>query len=156
MWWRKPHKNYEQDKGSKNERDLKALAYGADAPGLLFYSDNVAVGWCSVGPREHFDRLGHSRILASVDPQPVWSIVCLHVRKDCRRQGMSFKMIALARDYAVQHGARIVESYPIDPHKPDMPAVFAQTGFKSAFVNNDFVEVERRSTSRPIMRYFVK
>jgi hypothetical protein len=71
-----------------------------------------------------------------------------------RYQGMSTKMVAIARDYAIKNDAKIVEAYPIDPNKPDMPAVFAQTGFKSAFDKNGFVEVSRRSKGRPIMRYY--
>jgi hypothetical protein len=156
MWWRKSHSAYERDKGSANKRELKTLAEGSVCPGLLFYSDYSPVGWCSLGPRKHFDRLASSRILAPVDEQPVWSIVCLHVRTDMRHQGVSTKMVAIARDYATKNDARIVEAYPIDPNKPNMPAVFAQTGFKSAFGKNDFVEVMRRSKSRPIMRYIVE
>ena len=156
MWWRKSHTAYERDKRSVNKRDLKLLAEGSVSPGLLFYSDNSPVGWCSLGPREHFDRLASSRILAPVDEQPVWSIVCLHVRADIRHQGVSTRMVAIARDYAIKNDAKIVEAYPIDPNKPDMAAVFAQTGFKSAFDKNDFVEVLRRSKGRPIMRYIVE
>jgi hypothetical protein len=57
--------------------------------------------------------------------------------------------------YAVRHGARIVEGYPVDPKTPRIPAAFAWTGLASAFRQAGFVEVLRRSETRPIMRYTV-
>jgi hypothetical protein len=58
-------------------------------------------------------------------------------------------------DYAVYHGAQIVEGYPVDPKTPRIPTVFAWTGLASAFRQAGFVEVLRRSETRPIMRYVV-
>ena len=49
------------------------------APGLVAYEGDVAVGWISVGPRDDYERLAHSRVLAPVDGTPVWSIVCFVV-----------------------------------------------------------------------------
>jgi hypothetical protein len=57
--------------------------------------------------------------------------------------------------YAQQHGARIVEGYPVDPKTPRMPDVFAFTGLVSALRQAGFVEVLRRSETRPIMRYVI-
>jgi hypothetical protein len=37
-----------------------------------------------------------------------------------------------------------------------MPAAFAWTGFPSAFIKAGFIEVERRSRTRPIMRIEIK
>lgn len=52
-------------------------------------------------------------------------------------------------------GARIVEGYPVEPVKGDMPPVYAYTGLASAFRSAGFVEVARRSATRPIMRYTI-
>jgi hypothetical protein len=57
--------------------------------------------------------------------------------------------------FAQQHGAQIIEGYPIDAggEKKSAPSVF--TGLASTFAQAGFVEVARRSPTRPIMRYFV-
>jgi GNAT superfamily N-acetyltransferase len=69
-----------------------------------------------------------------------------------RRRGISVKLLAEAAKLARKHGAKIVEGYPIEPYKPDVPAVFAWTGLVSAFRQAGFSEVLRRSKGRPIMR----
>ncbi|HEB31869.1 MAG TPA: hypothetical protein ENI15_13505 [Spirochaetes bacterium] len=50
-------------------------------------------------------------------------------------------------------GALIAESYPVDPKKENSPDVFVYTGLFSAFKQSGFVEVRRRSETRPMMRY---
>ena len=59
-------------------------------------------------------------------------------------------------EYAKSHGAQIVEGYPVEPKKDEMPAVFAWTGFAEAFLEAGFKEVARRSETRPLMRYIVE
>ena len=56
-------------------------------PGLVAYDGETAVGWVSVGPREDYERLAHSRVLAPVDDTPVWSIVCFVVGRRGARPG---------------------------------------------------------------------
>jgi hypothetical protein len=53
----------------------------------------------------------------------------------------------------VEHGARIVESYPVIPRGSRLPDAFAWTGTLSAFAGAGFVEVARGSETRPIVRY---
>ena len=50
----------------------------AGRPGLVAYDDRP-VGWVSLGPREEYERLACSKVLAPVDDTPVWSIVCFVV-----------------------------------------------------------------------------
>lgn len=113
------------------------------------------MGWCSVAPREAFPALERSRVLKRVDDQPVWSVVCFFIAKPYRRQGLTVSLLKAAAEYARQAGARIVEGYPEDPKKADIPAPFAFTGLASAFLQAGFVEVLRRSATRPIMRYTI-
>jgi GNAT superfamily N-acetyltransferase len=70
-----------------------------------------------------------------------------------RRQGLSLRLIQAAVDYARSQGARIVEAYPIEPKKDNAPDFYAFTGMASTFRKAGFVEVARRSETRPIMRY---
>ncbi len=143
---------YEQQKGEGNRRALKQLVDSGEVPGVLGYLGDEPVGWCSIEPREAFSSLARSRILKPVDEKPVWSMVCFFVRKDQRRQGLSVALIEEAVKYARSRGARIVEAYPVEPRKKEMPAVFAYTGIASAFRSARFEEVLRRSETRPIMR----
>jgi GNAT superfamily N-acetyltransferase len=92
--------------------------------------------------------------LKPVDAQPVWSISCFFIAKPFRGKGLSTSVIAAATQFALEHGARIVEAYPVEPKKASMPAVFTWTGFASAFSAAGFEEVARRSETRPIMRYY--
>jgi hypothetical protein len=66
------------------------------------------------------------------------------------------KLLRAAVEYAQEHGAEIVEGYPVEPKQASMPDAFAWTGLASAFRKAGFVEVLRRSEMRPIMRYSVQ
>jgi hypothetical protein len=69
--------------------------------------------------------------------------------------GVTTVLLRAAVEYAEQQGAKMVEGYPIEAKTPRIPAVFAWTGLASAFRQAGFVEVQRRSDTRPIMRYVI-
>ncbi len=152
MWWRLKRSEFERQKGDGNRRAMRALMEAGEVPGILAYTDDRPVGWCSVAPRSSFPVLGRSRILKPLDDTPVWSIVCLFVHKDYRDRGISVKLLEAAVDYARGQGAEIIEGYPVEPKKDRMPAVFAFTGLAAAFLHAGFTERARRSPTRPIMR----
>lgn len=143
---------YERGKGDGNRRALEALVDAGAVPGLLAYAGGRPVGWCALGPRADFSTLARSRILKPVDDRPVWSIVCHFVAKDWRRRGVLRALIEGAVAWAAGHGAEIVEAYPVEPKKDEVPPVFAYTGIASAYRKAGFREVARRSETRPIMR----
>jgi GNAT superfamily N-acetyltransferase len=154
---RQTRSEWEAKKGEKNRRAMKRLVdKGKRPPGLLAYVGREPVGWISVEPREAFSKLSRSRVLAPVDDKPVWSIVCFFVRKDHRKRGLSVALIEGAVAHARKHGARIVEGYPVEPKKGEMPPVFAFTGLAPAYRKARFKEVERRTATRPIMRRGVR
>jgi hypothetical protein len=62
------------------------------------------------------------------------------------------ELVAAAVEHARRGGARIVEGYPIEPRTGATADVFAWTGLPQAFARAGFVEVARRSPTRPIMR----
>jgi len=155
MWWRIPRSQYEKQKGAKNRQAMKELVDGGDAPGIIAYQDGQPVAWCSVAPRESFSRLERSRILKPVDGKAVWSVVCFFVAKEHRRNGLSVKLLKAAIDFVRARRGRIVEGYPVEPDKKQADA-FVWSGLASAFVKAGFKEVERRSETRPIMRYEIK
>jgi GNAT superfamily N-acetyltransferase len=152
MWWRIKRSEFERQKGDGNRRAMRALMETGEVPGILAYTDDRPVGWCSVAPRSSFPVLGRSRILKPLDDTPVWSIVCLFVHKDYRDRGISVRLLEAAVDYARGQGAEVIEGYPVEPKKDRMPAVFAFTGLAAAFLRAGFTERARRSPTRPIMR----
>ena len=152
MWWRIPRSEFERNKGEGNRRSLKRIVQRGDLPGLLAYAGGEPVGWCSIGPRASYPMLERSRTLKPVDERPVWSVVCFFVARPFRRRGLTARLLQAAVDHARKQGATIVEGYPVDPRTGTMPDAFAWTGFPGAFRDAGFVEVARRSATRPIMR----
>jgi GNAT superfamily N-acetyltransferase len=155
MWARLAHSQYEMQKGARNKRAMKKLVDSGHMPGIIAYQDGQPIAWCSVAPREEFSRLERSRILKPVDEQPVWSVVCFFIAKEHRRSGLSVELLKAAIDFVREQGGRIVEGYPVEPMKKQADA-FVWTGLASASVKAGFKEVERRSETRPIMRYDIR
>lgn len=155
MYWRLRSSEYDKQKGEGNKKAMKKLVKQNKIVGIICYKDNEPIGWCSVAPREDFIRLGNSRVLKPIDDKHVWSIVCFFVAKEFRQQGLSTEIIKKAVSFCKRKGAKIVEAYPVVPYTENMPAAFAWTGFPSAFLKAGFKEVERRSKTRPIMRYYL-
>lgn len=156
MWWRIKRSEFEKASGEVNRLAMKAIVESGEVPGLLAYpsgeGDAGAAAWVSVAPREAFPVLGRSPVLKPVDDQPVWSIVCFFFAREYRGQGLMERSILAAVDYARQNGARIVEGYPVDKDKKDLPGFSAFTGLPQAFQRAGFREVLRRSPTRPMMR----
>jgi GNAT superfamily N-acetyltransferase len=155
MTWRLTNREYEANKGDRNRAAFEALVKSGAEPGILAYEHETPIGWCAVAPRSSYPRLGRSRVLRPVDDLPVWSIVCLFVHKNYRRQGISTLLLRSAADFVADRGGAIVEGYPVEPKKDPMPDVFVFTGLASAFRAAGFDEVARRSETRPIMRLVI-
>ena len=156
MWWRLKRSEFDQKKGAGTKRAFKQLIARGQVPGLLAYAEGEPVGWCSVAPREDFSALERSRILWRVDEEPVWSVVCFFVSKPYRRKGVTHRLLTAAIEHAREHGAKIVEGDPVEPKAGSAPDVFVFTGLASTFLKAGFVEVARRSETRPIMRFTVR
>ena len=142
----------------QNRALLAGLAQSGDpAPGLVALRDGRAVGWVSLGPRDGYPRLLHSKGYAPVDRRPVWSIVCFVVSRAGRGRGVGGELLAAAVEHARRHGATTVEGYPVDAGAGRIPAARANTGTVSMFTRAGFTLVATRRatpTARPrlIMR----
>ncbi len=154
MWWRITNAEFNKQKGHSNREALKKIVASGQVPGLLAYIDNRPIGWCAIEPRKRFGRLERSPTLKRVDDTPVWSVVCFFVDKAFRSQGMTEKLLKAAVEYARSQGAQTIEGYPLDVGK-SIPPPFAYTGLASTFLKVGFIEVARRSLTRPIMRYHI-
>jgi GNAT superfamily N-acetyltransferase len=156
MFWRLKRSDFNAGKGDANRDAMHELVDSGAIPGFLGYVDDEPVAWCAIAPREKYPALQRSRILQPIDDTPVWSISCLFVRKDCRKNGVSVAMLKGAIDFVQKRGGKVVEGYPVEPKKDDMPAAFVWTGLASAFLKAGFKECARRSETRPIMRHEIK
>jgi GNAT superfamily N-acetyltransferase len=154
MWWRIRHSDFARTSPSRKKKDMRRLVLENHVPGLIAYVGRVPIAWCSLGPRELFVGLEHSKTLKRVDDNPVWSIVCFFVAKEYRGRRIMGPLLIAAIKHAAKHGAEIVEGYPV-PADRKLTGSSGYTGIASTFRRAGFVRVAQRG-SRPIMRYFVK
>jgi GNAT superfamily N-acetyltransferase len=152
MAWRLPRGQWHTSKGDGNRKAMRSIVKGNEQPGVLAYAGKDPIGWCAIAPRQVYVALTTSRVLKPIDEQPVWSISCLFIKREFRRQGVSVKLLREAVKFAKRKGAKIVEGYPVVPYTSNMPAAFAWTGTLAAFTKAGFKEAARRSKARPIMR----
>jgi hypothetical protein len=156
MFWKKPRKQFQADAYEKNRLDQKKGVEEGVVPGILAYIDGVPVGWCGFEPRENYPVLSRSRILKPVDDNPVWSVTCFFVNKKLRHQGVTVALLKEVVRYVSSKGGKIVEGYPVEVIGKKAPDPFIYTGTASAYKQAGFVEVARRSATRPIFRYIIK
>ncbi len=145
--------------GNRAELERLAGRKRADhvAPGLVAYRDGRAIGWVSLGPREDYERLAYSTVFAPLDEIPVWSIVCFVVSRRVRGIGVAAALLDAAIAYARDHGATMLEAYPVDTSAGRVPAANAFRGALSMFERRGFRVVARRRFNestpvRPIVR----
>ena len=156
MWPRLTGGEFRRGKGTGNKRALQRLIGSGARPGLIAYRGREPVGWCAVAPRAQYARLERSRVMAPVDDQPVWSVVCFFTSRAARRTGVTTALLRAAVEHAAGRGAGIVEGYPLDGGGKRLADAFAWFGLVSAFRRAGFQEVARRSKTRPIMRYVLQ
>lgn len=154
MFWKLRGKAYDENTGEPTHQMQKSIVDSGTVPGLLAFDGDEPIAWIAVEPRSAYPKLAHSRILKPVDDAAVWSVTCFFVAKQARRQGLTVDLLNAAVEYVREQGGKIVEGYPVDAKK-NMPAPFIYTGTAPAFVKAGFVEVARRSETRPIMRYVI-
>ena len=155
MSWRLNKADFDKQKGMLNKEAMRRVVEQDEPPGLLAYRDGKAIGWCAVAPREVYIRLEKSRVLKRIDDKPVWSISCFFIAKEHRNSGISGILIRGAISYCREKGAEIIEAYPEVPYSSKVPDAFMWKGIPSAFEREGFVIAEKRSRSRPIMRYYL-
>jgi GNAT superfamily N-acetyltransferase len=141
QYWRKPGSNWSNTTPDDNRRDLRALLDATSlAPGLVALEDGRAIGWVGLGPREAFPRLARSRTLPQLPGEAVWSVNCFVVARAARRRGVAVALLRAAVDYAEEHGAKIVEGYPVDTSGGRIPSASVYTGTTGMFERAGFEE----------------
>jgi GNAT superfamily N-acetyltransferase len=162
-WFRIRGRDWSNATAVENRKVLQTATVEQDhAPGLIAYEDGVAVGWVSLGPREDYERLAFSKVMAPVDDKAVWSIVCFVVGRKSRGQGIAVELLNGAIEYARAHGATTLEGYPVDIAEGErIPSANAFHGTLAMFERAGFRVVERRkgspnATARPIVRRSIR
>jgi GNAT superfamily N-acetyltransferase len=157
-WFRRRGLDWSNSTPESNRDLLRRLVdEGPRPPGLVALRDGRGIGWVSVGPREEYERLAQSRVLARVDDQPVWSIVCFVVSRRERGRGLATALLEAAIEHARSQGARLLEAYPVHTGGQRIASSSAYHGTLRMFERAGFrVVTERRATAgsrpRPIMR----
>jgi GNAT superfamily N-acetyltransferase len=84
--------------------------------GVLAFSGDEPVGWCSVAPRQTYLRLEKSRSMprATAPATSTWTILCFFVARPYRNQHVAHALLQGAVAYARRNGAEVVEGYPYD------------------------------------------
>ncbi len=152
MWWRLPRKQWEAQRGEANRRAFQAIVAVGEEPGLLAYVGEEPVGWCAVAPRGSYPSMERAPTLKSVDNLPVWAVSCFFIAQPWRRHGLSLALLRQAVAFARGKGAQVVEGYPREASTGRMADDWLWTGLPSVFRQAGFLEVVRRSPTRPIMR----
>ncbi|MCC6383030.1 MAG: GNAT family N-acetyltransferase [Dehalococcoidia bacterium] len=156
MWFRQTSEEYRNGRGAANRIAMQGLVEGGRSPGLIAYVDGSPAAWCAVAPREEYPRLRRSPITRPVDGEAAWAVVCFFTHPDYRNRGLGDALLRAAVEFAAEHGARLVEGYPVAPEAGKrLPPGSAFHGFESTFRRAGFDEVARRKPTRPVMRYRV-
>jgi GNAT superfamily N-acetyltransferase len=145
----------ESSTSDDRRRALQGWVDTEPPPGLLAYRGNDPVAWCQVAPRSHFVRLFHTRGLAldAPDDLSVWAVTCIYIVPAARKTGLGAVLLRAAVEYARQHGARIVEGYPVvGPVRPSRRS----TGSVAMCQQAGFSPVDGGSSTRCVMRREVR
>jgi GNAT superfamily N-acetyltransferase len=143
-----------------NRKELESLAardaVTHPAPGLVAYLEGRVIGWVSLGRRSEYERLAYSKVLAPVDDVPVWSIVCFVVSRKSRGRGVAAALLNGAIAYARDHGASVLEAYPVDLGERRAAAANLYPGTLSMFERAGFRVVVRRQWNRSAVHPIVR
>jgi hypothetical protein len=144
MAWRLSAEERKRDNSASRKKYMKQRISTGTPVGLLGYIDDDPVAWCSIAPRDSYQRLGGDE-----DLEQVWSIVCFFIKKEFRDQGFIDLLIHQAKKFAKQNGGKYLEGYPVDPKSPS----YRFMGFVQTFKKAGFHFVKKAGTRRNVMIY---
>lgn len=142
QWYRVPPKTFTANGTEGNRHAMELLVAANNEPGLICYEEGKPVGWVSVAPRREFARIETKAASGVVSDEGVWSVVCFFIAAGNRGQGVATALLSAAVEFAREHGAKVLEGYPIDRGSP-ISNSDAYTGVPSMFMKQGFREVGR-------------
>jgi GNAT superfamily N-acetyltransferase len=144
MAWRATSAELKDAKSPARKQQMLDRINDGVPVGLVAYDEGTPVAWVSVAPKQTFQRgLGGIE-----ETDKVWSLTCLWIRRDHRKQGLSGQLIAAAAKHAKEHKATMLEAYPVDPDSPS----YRHMGFVPAFQRAGFEARGREGARRHVMR----
>jgi len=152
MWWRCSRREFEKNGNRGNRAAFRQLVEQGIPTGILAYSAEEPVGWCSVAPRGTYPSLLRSRTLRPVDERPAWSIVCFFVARQWRGKGIAKALARAAIEHVREHGGDLIEAYPTNPRGRRLAAVSSYMGTPEILAPAGFRECARPSEARIVMR----
>jgi GNAT superfamily N-acetyltransferase len=147
MVWRAEGAEARLTKGADRKRAMEARIKRGVPVGLLGYSDDVPVAWCSIAPRATYRRLGGLSVPGEAEDD-VWSLACFFAKREFRSQGVVSQTIQAAIRHVRIRGGKVLEAYPVDPDSPS----YRFMGFRPSFEKAGFQYVGDAGTRRHIMR----
>lgn len=153
MHWRTgAGEDWDALKGDRNRDALRRLVRAGRVHAVLALEGDDAVGWCCLGPRASFPRLGRSRVMRSTVGDDAWAVVCFFLPAAYRGRGVATSLLRGAVDLARAHGARALEGFPVRPRSGEgrYPSTFAYVGVPRLFEKAGFRDVTPAGSSRPV------
>lgn len=138
------------------------------APGVLAFREGQPVGWCAVEPRDCYPRILRSKVFKAAGPavqsppedgpeDSVWSVTCFVVAPGHRRSGVAAALLRAAVGHAMDHGAGVVEGYPVDPEmRPKAGPADLYHGTVKLFLDAGFEVVSDAVPGRAVVRLAVR
>lgn len=123
--------------GAARGRKVAALCRADPPPGVLAYDGDAVVGWAGVHPRSD-TAFSRSRKIPHVDDLEVWSVWCIRVRPGHRGEGISHSLLTGAVEFARDHGAPVIEGYPVDNGGRKVEQTMAYVGTRALFEKAGF------------------
>jgi GNAT superfamily N-acetyltransferase len=155
QWWMLAPKDFDAATRGQRRDLLKRDLAAPVASALIASVDGRAAGWVKVAPRPDQPRLARTRNVQK-SPEPladpdVWAITCFVVRKEYRSKGVAAALLDAAIAHARQHGARLVEGYPVDTAARRFSSNELYHGAPTSFLAAGFTETARPGAARPIV-----
>lgn len=142
MAWRMTKEELKENTKANRKNFIQQRVFKKTPIGLLAYMDTEPIAWCSVAPRETYQRLGGDESIENV-----WSLACFYIKKEYRDMGLIDILIEHAKKYAKENGAKYLEAYPVEPDSPS----YRFMGFVKSFEKVDFEFVKKAGTRRNVM-----
>lgn len=148
MVWRASPTEAKHTDGASRRVAMAARVRSGTPVGLLGYSGEEPVAWCSVAPRSSYRRL----VSGDTPEEGIWSIACFFVARSLRGTGVTKQLIAAAVHHARKHGASLVEAYPVESDSPS----YRFMGFVPMFQEAGFIQVGLEGKRRHVMQLNVR
>lgn len=141
--YRIPSRENQALRGPARGTRVRALLDEDPPPGVLAFDGDEAVGWAAVHPRPDTTFARNRKIphVDAPDDDSVWAVWCIRVRPGHRGQGVSHALLAGAVEFAAEHGARVVEGYPVDNRGARVDRTMAYVGTRGLFERAGFEHV---------------